>query len=305
MKRPDLLDLNGLDTPVIALTGGRHVGVELEFMGLSARQAASALAAALGGHVEKEDPHAFRIRATSLGDLRVETDLRAVHPRRHPELAFRLDDRSADWLGSLVAPFVPREVITGPLPFARLGEVDGLVRALRESGARGEGTVLFDTLGLHFNVDPPDLDTETLIRFLRAFLVLEPAIRDEVAAGDAWTLAALPAPFPEAYAKKVLARDYEPGRDAFVDDYLAANPTRRRALDLLPLLAHLDPERVRSALPQEKISPRPVFHYRLPLAHAGVAGWSILPAWGTWLRVEDLAGRPHELARRCSDAFAA
>src|SRR5689334_5752146 len=80
----------------------RRTGVEVEFLGPSARAAAAAIAAGLGGTLEKEDPHAFRVSGSRLGELRVETDLRAVHPRRHPELAFRLDDRSADWLGSLV-----------------------------------------------------------------------------------------------------------------------------------------------------------------------------------------------------------
>lgn len=282
----------------------RRVGVELEFMGLSAREAAFALSTRLGGHVEKENPHAFHLRGTHLGDLRVETDLRAVHPRRHPELAIRLDDRSADWLGALVSPFVPREVVTGPLPFSRLPDVDEAVRGLCEAGARGEGTVLFDTLGLHFNVDPPGLDVATMTAFLRAFLVLEDEIRETIAGGCAGTLAVLPVPFPEAYRQTVLARDYAPDVCAFASDYLSANPTRRRALDLLPLLAHLDPARVRSILPNEKISARPVFHYRLPLAHAGVPGWSVLPAWETWLRVENLAGDPEELASRCAAALA-
>ena len=65
--------------------------------------------------------------------------------------------------------------------------------------------------------------------------------------------------------------------------------TRKRALDLLPLLAHLDEERVRSVLPHEKIGSRPVFHYRLPHAHLSDPTWSIMPDWNRWLLVERLA----------------
>jgi hypothetical protein len=63
--------------PLVTADGKlRRVGVEIEFMGLSARSAANALAHDLGGLIEVDDPHAFRILGTRLGDLRVEADLR-------------------------------------------------------------------------------------------------------------------------------------------------------------------------------------------------------------------------------------
>jgi hypothetical protein len=73
----------------------------------------------------------------------------------------------------------------------------------------------------------------------------------------------------------VLAPGYRPDLAGLAGDYLAANPTRDRGLDLLPVLLHLDPARVRAALPREKVGARPALHYRLPRARVGEPGWGI------------------------------
>jgi hypothetical protein len=268
----------------------RRVGVEIEFMGPSARVAAAALAADLGGHLAEEDPNAFRLEGTALGDIRVELDLRAAHPQRRapvPGLPVRAAGRS---LAALLAPVVPRELITGPLAFARLPEVDRLAALLHGAGGRGRGAVLLGSLGLHFNVEPPDLSADTLARLLKAYLRLEPRLRTETAAGGFLAARGLPPPFPAPYTARVLDPAYRPDLDGLARDYLAANPTRHRGLDLLPILAHRDEARVRAALPpDEKVSPRPVLHYRLPQAHVGLPGWSLAPAWNRWVDVEELA----------------
>jgi hypothetical protein len=87
---------------------------------------------------------------------------------------------------------------------------------------------------------------------------------------------------------------------AFIDDYLAFNPTRNRDLDLLPLLHYFDETRVRAVLPNEKINGRPTFHYRLPDARLSDPGWSIAPDWNRWVCVERLAADRERL-----DAFGA
>ena len=53
---------------------------------------------------------------------------------------------------------------------------------------------------------------------------------------------------------------------------------------------------MRAKLPYEKIAARPVFHYRLPQAHSGAAGWSIAPDWNRWVAVERLAADGKRLA---------
>ena len=271
--------------------GARRVGVEVEFMGISARFAAQALDAELGGTVAEEDPHAFRVRDTLLGDLAVELDIRYAHPRRAyvQSLPVRLGTRMAAWFGSAVSSVVPRELITAPLPVDGLRGVDRAIDVLRRAGATGHGTTRFGSLGLHFNIDPPDLGAEPLVATLKAFLLLEPWLRQESAREEAQRRAFLPAPYPADYVRRVIAPDYQPDLAALAEDYLAANPTRDRALDLLPVLLHLDERRVRARLPREKIGARPALHYRLPQAHVGEAGWSIAPDWNRWAAVERLA----------------
>ena len=82
----------------------RRVGVEVEFLGASAKVAAAALVRDLGGAAEPEDPHAIRIRGTRLGNLSVELDLRHIHPVRHSNLDVGLGRRGAAILGTLVLP---------------------------------------------------------------------------------------------------------------------------------------------------------------------------------------------------------
>ena len=290
----------GLDLPPSRLTDRglpRRVGVEIEFMGLSARSAARALSDGLGGRVRQEDPHAYTVENTSLGDLAVEIDLRYAHPhRRRTGLAVPLGPQSRAWLGSALSPFVPRELITRPVALDRLAEVDDAVAILRAAGATGRGAILFGSLGLHFNVDPPALDAGTVTGLLKALLLMDEKIRRATVGNSAWLRRALPPPYPEAYMRRVVAPSYWPDLNGLADDYLAANPTRRRSLDLLPLLLHFDEQRVRAVLPNEKIGKRAALHYRLPQAHVGEPGWSIVPAWNRWAAVERLAGDRAALA---------
>ncbi|MBD2749244.1 amidoligase family protein [Microvirga sp. BT688] len=275
---------------MIAADGSvRRVGVEVEFLGPSASAAAAALARDLGGVVEPEDPHAIKVRGTRLGNLSVELDLRHIHPARHPHLDVGLGRRGAAFLGTLVSPFVPRELITAPIPAAQLGDVDKALASLRSVGARGRGVIFQNSLSLHFNIDPPSLDARTLTAFLKAFLLVSDDLRRQTAGGSLRLALALPPDYPGSYKERVLAPGYWPSLPDLTADYLAANPTRQRALDLLPVLAYLNEAQVRQALPREKIGPRPVFHYRLPHAYLGDLDWSILPDWHGWLKVERIA----------------
>ena len=285
------IEFAALSPPILIGADGslRRVGVEIEFMGPSAHVAAQALAHDLSGACETVDPHAVKVTGTHVGDLLIETDLRHVHPDRHPELGLRLNRRVAAWLGTIVSPFVPRELTTAPISITQLPEMEAVVASLRSAGAYGQGAVLWDSLGLHFNIDPPHLDARTVVAYLKAFLRVNDRLRLEVANGSRRHAFVLPPDYPQAYKHRVLDPVYWPDLPGLTDDYLAANPTRKRALDLLPLLTHFDEDRVRSVLPHEKINSRPVFHYRLPQAHLSDPAWSIMPDWERWLRVERLA----------------
>lgn len=238
------------DPPVRENAAGRlrTVGVEVEFGALSARQGATALAEALGGSVVEEDAHALIVRGTALGDLMVEIDTRYAHPQRHPGTRWgRLGGSGAARLGSAVRAFVPRELVTGPVPLDRLALVQSAVEALHEAGAQESWPIAF---GLHFNPEPPRLDAETIAAILKAFMLLNDWLRRESRPRRLSHRLGFGRNFPSAYMRRVIAADYWPDLDELMDDYLAANPTRDRDLDLLPLFLHFDARRCTTACPR-------------------------------------------------------
>ena len=298
-----MTETNGTHAPALespsltqaAQSDTRKVGVEIEFVGISARRAAEALAAELGGSVVEEDPHAFLVRSTRLGDMAVEVDLRHTHPQRSTATRLRLGRKSAAWLGSVLRHIVPSELVTAPVPISQLAEVDEAIAALRRTGATGHGTTLFASLGLHFNIEAPRPDAHAITAVLKGFALLEPWLRRKrLRSAHEW-LTRFGERYPKDYVRRIVAPDYWPDLTRLADDYLAANPTRKRDLDLLPLLLFLDEARVRARLPHEKISARPAFHYRLPHAYVGDETWSILPDWNAWVAVESLAGDRDQL----------
>ena len=110
------------DPPVQENAAGRSrtVGVEVEFGALSARRAAMALAEGLGGSLTEEDAHALIAKGTALGKLMVEIDTRYAHPQRHRGTRWgRLSPGGAALLGVVSHSFVPRELVTEPLPIDR------------------------------------------------------------------------------------------------------------------------------------------------------------------------------------------
>jgi hypothetical protein len=267
----------------------RTVGVEVEFVGPTAERTVRALQEALGGEILEEDPHAFGLKDSGLGNMTVELDSRILHPGKGNKGQGRVLPRIAAWFGFAASYLVPCELVSGPVPLDRLHELDRVLTVLRELGAKGTQDGPFYAFGLHFNPEIPRQDAETLASFMKSFVLLNPWLRREVAPDATRDLLGFADPFPAEYVRMVAAPDYWPDIARFIDDYLAANPTRNRDLDLLPLLHHLDAPRVRAVLPNEKINGRPTFHYRLPDARVSDPGWSIAPEWNRWVAVERLA----------------
>jgi hypothetical protein len=277
--------------PVMTNAEGRirTVGVEMEFAGPTAEAIARALTGPLGGLLVEEDPHSYKVKGSALGDISVELDIRILHPERKRGILGGMVPRVAAWFGSAARYVVPCELVTAPIPMDRLHEVDQLVGIMRGVGARGTQDAPLYAFGLHFNPEIPRQDAETATAFLKSFVLLNAWLRKQVAPDTTRHLLGFADPFPPAYIRKLAAPDYWPDIPTFIDDYLAANPTRNRDLDLLPLLLHFDADRVRAVLPNEKINGRPTFHYRLPDARVSDPGWSIAPDWNRWVAVERLA----------------
>jgi len=291
--------------------GSRRVGVEIELGGVSVEECARAVAHHFGGEVDLLHEGEAQIDG-ALGEFRVELDSRPVkrlaaslaEPRGEGEdmdVGAQLDELKSRLLIGLAEPFVPVEIVTPPLPMDRIETLDELVADLRERGARGTHDRVFYAFGVHFNPEVPSTDVASILAHMRAFFLLRDWIRR---AGDtdlARRVTPHIEPHPDELVERFMAPDYDPTIEELIDDYLRLSPTRNRDLDMLPLLAHLDEERVRAVLPDEKINPRPTYHYRLPNSQVGDPDWRVSDEWKSWLLVEQLAGDPERLARWMAD----
>lgn len=287
--------------PTTADGSPRRIGVEIEFAGIDVPGAVRLLRPTLGGDVVEIDRHRQEIRGTRFGTFVVELDAQFAHkpPRdgddRTPDLVKRIETDGRALFGDLVRPLVPVEIVTPPLPIASLAEADRVIETLRTAGARGTRESPAYGFGLHLNPEVPSTEVADVLAHLKAYLLLSPWLRREIGIDLTRRLLPFTDPFPEEYTAYVLEPGYAPNLGELIDDYIAFNPTRNRELDLLPLFTHLDAARVRDALDDELIKPRPTFHYRLPDCRITDASWSVVGEWNRWLAVERLAADPARL----------
>ncbi|WP_049792606.1 amidoligase family protein [Polymorphum gilvum] len=279
----------------------RRIGVELEFAAISARDGARLVQALYGGSIAEEDPHRFFVRDTALGAFVCELDSQYVHaapgendataaagdPAKEFLFRFRAGFRKV--LGDLSAYLVPCEIVCPPVSLDRLPEIETLVAALRDAGAESTRSSPLYAFAAQLNPEIASADADYLTAMLKAYLLLSDWLRAAIDLHATRRIAPFADPFPRAYAMKVVAPDYKPDLGTLMDDYLAANPTRNRELDLMPLFAWLDAERVQRAVHDPLIKARPTFHYRLPDSRLGEPDWGILLEWNRWCLVERLA----------------
>jgi len=284
----------------------RRVGVEVEFADLDAPSAASAVRDLYGGTLELENPHRCRVRGTRLGDFTVELDMRSAHPQTKDgegepsKLDMVMEKLRPLWgnIGSLVMPF---EIAAPPITFDQLSDLEALFTTLRDRGASGtEASPLF-AFGLHLNPQVARTDADYVLDHLKAFLILSPWLRSEIRIDPTRRLTGFIAAFPIDYAVKVVDPAYRPDMDQLVADYLEANPTRNRELDLFPLFAHLVPDTLFAKVQDPHVRPRPTFHYRLPNARLGDPNWRLSQDWNRWVAVEELAADRDRLDRLGTD----
>jgi hypothetical protein len=291
--------------PLTRAGAPRRVGVELEMQGPDVAVLSALVAGFLGGEVEAVSRYEHRVRGDPAGDWKVELDFAYLVKRGRdhqsgPGVLGQLDDVAEELLAAGSQAVVPMEVISPPLPMRRLHELEGLISRLRDAGARGTRDSLAYAFGLHLNPELPDTDARTILRYLQAFLCLFDWLRAEARVDLVRRLTVYVDPFPGEYVRHVLQPDYHPDVGVLIDDYLAHNPTRNRALDLLPLFALLDEPRVRAVVDDPRIKPRPTLHYRLPNCEIDEPGWGIRGAWYGWLQVEHLAGDARRLKELCA-----
>lgn len=300
----------------------RRAGFEFEFGNLPVAQTAEALRQSLGGSLETKTPFEAVLHDSALGKLTIERDanvLKSVRYRKWlKDFGFDFDpgtlghslESNVDNASRLL---IPCEVVTEPIPFAQLSKLDTLTHTLELLGAQGTQDSLVYAFGLHINASIPDAEADTLRRYLQAFLLLETWIIEssEIDVTRRFFTKYID-PFPRHYVQLVLAQNYAPDIDQFVADYLEHNPTRNRALDLLPILCELDRERVLAAVRHEErslVRGRPAFHYRLPDCKMNEPGWGVVQPWNEWVFIEKLANDESLLVelvaqwRLCNEAF--
>lgn len=278
----------------------RRIGVELEMSGPTLDELARIAADCLGCEVIETSRYERTLRGDAAGDWIVELDfhlLKKLGQSDHDGLL-----RSAeDALHAVAQTLVPVEIVSPPLPMQRLREVESLIARLRKAGAEGTGARPVNAFGMQFNPEIPRADAATLTAYVRAFTCLYDWLYVRADIDLTRRLTSYVDPYPLDYVRRVTAPDYAPDLPGLIDDYLQHNPTRNRALDLLPLFAHLDPDRVAAVTDDPLIKPRPAFHYRLPDCEIDRPGWGIAAAWKDWLQVERLAADPARLAGCCAD----
>lgn len=288
----------------------RRVGVEVELAGMDVPSLARAVAEALEGRVRTDTVQETSAHVdTDFGSFRVELDAAPLRDRTYLRSLRKLGienegllDGIEESVVALASAFVPLEIVTPPIPWDRLHELNDLWDRLRQGGGLGTGAAVRYAFGLHLNPDfPSTITADAILAHLQAFFLLEDwLLREE---DVDWTRRLVPFidPFPEAYRQVCLDPSYQPSLDALIDDYLEHSPTRNRVLDLLPLFVHLREHCLegRDIEGADLVKPRPTFHYRLPNCELDEPGWSPARAWSNWLEVERLAvddGRRRRMA---------
>jgi hypothetical protein len=286
----------------------RRIGVEIEFAGLDCQPAAQIVAEFTGGRLQPVDRYRYLVEETGQGTYVIELDTQYVHPEEGAQAEERIDiererlgraieEGLRTAIGEVTRMYLPIEVVCPPVTIRELAWLDGLSDRLRQAGAQGTKQSPVYAFGLQLNPDLPALDADTLLRYLRAYLVSADWLRRDI--GIDLTRRVLPfaQPHPRAYVQKLLDPDYAPDLAQLIDDYLVHNPTRNRDLDMLPLFTFLAPDKVRAAVDDPRLKARPALHYRLPDSRIDEPGWSVVTEWNRWARtVEALADDPGRLA---------
>lgn len=292
----------------------RRVGFELEYSGIEIDASADILNELLDGSIRQTTPFSFSINDTRYGTFTLEIDAAFLKNEKYIEylnmIGINIENFDArksleDLLMDVASTVVPCEIVMPPLPITNMEIADDIVDALRKHKAKGTGASFLYAFGLHINPEVASTDAEYLLNHIRAFILLFDLICEETKVDLSRRISPYINKYPADYIKKILNTNYSPDIDRLIDDYMEFNPSRNHALDMLPLFAYIDAEKVmQKASEPELVHSRPTFHYRLANSMIDETGWSISGEWNYWVKIEKLACSQEKLAELCNKYLA-
>ncbi len=265
----------------------RKAGFEIEFAGLRPIEAASVVVELFGGQTKVIDEYKTVVEDTRYGKFSIYLD--SVYLRKDSEhYIFRDSDLFKELVYTLSELVVPYEIVTPPIPFDKLEDVERLRQKLKARGALGTSASILYAFGMHINIETYSFAVPDLLAILQTFVLMQDYIIEKIDVDMTRKLTWFIEPFDKEYIDLITKPEYRPTKEQFIHDYILYNPTRNRALDMLPLLIFIEPS-IKEKLPPQKISPRPAFHYRLPNSRIDEEEWSVAFEFNQWSLVERIA----------------
>ncbi len=291
-KMPDIMNTEGGDE--------RRVGIEIELSGLGYDALVKLVARCLDAEPKLDSRYVTKL-ATDLGDFTIELDSDPIKDLdldddRLPDSIRELGGQAMEVIDAAAERIVPLEIISPPVPFSHVTRVEALMETLREEGALGSREAIYYAFGLQLNPELPDLQPGTLVRYFQAFAALYDWLKSRHQLDISRKFTTYIEPWSSKYVDLLMKDDYNPDQAQLMRDYLDSNPTRNRALDLLPLFAHLDDELLSEYVVDPRIKSRPTLHYRLPDCDIDNPSWHFSSVWNDWVILEQIAGNASHLA---------
>jgi hypothetical protein len=281
----------------------RRLGVEIEFTGMEVDSIVDTIITQFGGRADTLSDYEVNVIDTSLGQFGVELDfsyIKRISRERHESADTNdLEELAEAIVGAIAKQLVPFEVVAPPIAMTDLWQLEDLFVSLRNSDAQGTHASAKNAFGLQLNPEMPDCEAATILNYMRAFLCLYEWLKMRCDVDFSRRLTSYVDPFGKDYVRKVLKPSYQPTIDQLIDDYLEFNPTRNRALDMLPLFAHIDEPRLRAKIDDDRVKARPTLHYRLPNSLIDDPQWGLIHPYRDWLQVDNLAMDKARLEKVC------
>ena len=293
----------------------RKVGFELEFANVDIEESIQIIQEVYGGTVEKEHRFSQKVVGTQLGDFSIKIDLKLLNEKSYKKILDKfninlqdvqigdsnLEHKVESAMEGVVSKVIPYEITTPPLPITELERFEKLRQALHQHEAEGTKAFLTNAFATHINPEVPDTEPDTILNYLKAFLLLYPWLIKKRDIDIARRVTSFINPFPDKYAELIFQPSYKPDTDTLVEDYHQYNPDRNRPLDMYPLFAAIREDKVNTYHDLGNVKARKTFHYRLPNSLLSEPGWTLAEEWNTWVLIEELANDPQRLKEMCKE----